>query len=147
MPADLPDFALRPASAADFAFAWRLYREVMQLLTEELLAWRELRQKAAVKEALADGGSAIITVQGAEVGWLLARHSAEEVYLAHICILPAWQNRGIGSAIMAQLKARAGQRPLALDVMTNNPARAFYERCGFRVAGRSLYKVKLRWTA
>ena len=149
MPAGAPTFDLRPAGAADFAFAWRVYREVMQPLTEELLAWRELRQKAAVKEALADGGSAIIVVPGAEAGWLQARDTAQEVSLAHIYILPAWQNRGIGSAIFQQLeeRARQAQKTLALDVMTNNPARAFYERRGFRVVGRSLYKIKMRWPA
>jgi ribosomal protein S18 acetylase RimI-like enzyme len=147
MPRDLPDFGFRPANAADFAFAWQVYRDVMKPLTEALLPWREARQKAVVAAALAEDGSALIVVETKEAGWLLVRETRDEIYLGHLYLLPAWQSRGIGSAILAQLKERARQArlPLALDVMTNNPARAFYEHRGFHVAGASKTKVKLRW--
>ena len=59
MPTDLPNFDLRPANAADLAFAWQVYRDVMKPLTEALLPWREARQKAVVAEALAEDGNAL----------------------------------------------------------------------------------------
>jgi hypothetical protein len=63
MPRDLPDFSFRPARAADLAFAWQVYRDVMKPLTEALLPWREARQKAVVAAALAEDGSALIVVE------------------------------------------------------------------------------------
>lgn len=53
-------------------------------------------------------------------------------------LLPADQNRGIGTALIEQLKQEAGaqQLPLFLSVEKDSPrAQRLYERLGFRVAG------------
>lgn len=55
-------------------------------------------------------------------------------YYPHLLVLPAYQHRGIGRAILDRLRARyAGFHQ---QVLIADPAAAvFYERCGFQRAG------------
>lgn len=53
--------------------------------------------------------------------------------LSQLYVAPAWQGRGIGSALLAAARAEA-QEPLRLWVFARNArARAFYARAGFEV--------------
>ena len=56
-------------------------------------------------------------------GFAVERHPAAD-YLADILLLPAYQRRGIGSAVIGALAATARARgvPLALQVLDTNPA-------------------------
>ncbi|MFE4449365.1 GNAT family N-acetyltransferase [Streptomyces sp. NPDC056796] len=57
----------------------------------------------------------------------------------HIDLLPPWQRRGHGRALMAAFLdalRRKGVRAVHLSMLTaNTPARAFYDRLGFQVIG------------
>lgn len=55
-----------------------------------------------------------------------------------IALEPAFQHRGWGGPLMLDALAAAraaGYRQVALTVHPQNPARALYERCGFRTIG------------
>jgi ribosomal protein S18 acetylase RimI-like enzyme len=141
-------FQLRPACSADFRFAWSLYRDLMKPLTEELLGrWNETGQKSLIELALTQEGTSIIVIDGSDVGWLHVGDSSDAIYLGQLYLAPELQNRGIGTAIVTELrdKARTAGKALTLDVMKNNRARFFYERLGFQVIGQSEHKLKMRW--
>ena len=143
-------FQLRPACSVDFRFAWSLYRDLMKPLTVELLGrWNEPGQKRVVELALTQEGTSIIVIDGSDVGWLQVGESSDAIYLGQLYLAPELQNRGIGTAIVTELrdKARQAGKALTLDVMKNNRARFFYERLGFQVIGQSEYKLKMRWLA
>jgi ribosomal protein S18 acetylase RimI-like enzyme len=56
--------------------------------------------------------------------------------VAEIHVTPAFRGRGLGEAILAYAEEdarRGGFREMALSTLTTNPARRFYERCGFQV--------------
>jgi ribosomal protein S18 acetylase RimI-like enzyme len=61
----------------------------------------------------------------------------DEYYLANMAVLPDFQGRGIGSALLARAEQRAQEAGLvkcSLIVDTENPeARRLYERFGYRV--------------
>ncbi|WP_094096293.1 GNAT family N-acetyltransferase [Paenibacillus physcomitrellae] len=65
--------------------------------------------------------------------------SNRHVYEINIAIHPEFQHRGIGMKLMEAMKEQAkadGVRKLSLRVLsTNQAAKAFYERCSFRVQG------------
>ena len=67
----------------------------------------------------------------------------DEYYLANMAVLPEFQGRGIGSALMAdaeQKARRAGLKKCSLIVDLENPsARRLYERCGYRVIFSKTY--------
>jgi ribosomal protein S18 acetylase RimI-like enzyme len=140
-------FRLRPAASEDFRFAWSLYRELMKPLTEEFMEWNEPRQEHVVELALAHKGTSIIVIDGLDTGWLQVSESPDSIYLGQLYLAPSLQNRGIGTAIVSELrdKARQAGKTLTLDVMKNNRARLLYERLGFRLIGESEYKLKMRW--
>jgi ribosomal protein S18 acetylase RimI-like enzyme len=148
MPADPPRFELRPPRDSDFQFCWSLYKELMESLTIELLGrWNEAGQRGVVERSLNDSGTSIIVSGDTEVGWLLTWDAADEIYLGQLYIVSAMQNRGLGTAIVQQLCARASRegKAVALEVMKNNRARLFYERLGFVRVGESEYKLNMRW--
>jgi ribosomal protein S18 acetylase RimI-like enzyme len=141
-------FQLRPAASEDFPFAWSLYRDLMKPLTAELLgSWNEPGQQSVVEAALKHEGTSIIVVDGSDAGWLHVIEAADSIYLGQLYLAPSLQNRGIGTAILRELrdKARQAAKALTLDVMKNNRARSLYKRLGFKVVGDSKYKLKMRW--
>ena len=141
-------FRLRPARSEDFQFAWSLYQDLMKALTEELLGrWNEPGPRRVVELALVDEGTFIIVTDGLDSGWMHVGESPDSVYLGQLYLAPSLQNRGLGTAVMKELKDRAAQagKALTLDVMKNNRARSLYERLGFRVVGESEYKLNMRW--
>jgi ribosomal protein S18 acetylase RimI-like enzyme len=140
-------FQLRPAGSEDFQFVWSLYRDLMKPLTVELLEWNEPGQKRVVELALTQKGTSIIVIDGLDAGWLQVDESPGSIYLRQLYLAPSLQNRGIGTAIVRELRDKAWQagKALTLDVMKNNRARLLYERLGFRVIGESEYKLKIRW--
>ncbi len=138
---------LRPSTAKDFDFAWGLYRDLMKPLAEELMEWKEERQKVVVEREVVSGRASIIVAGGREVGWLYVREEANEIELCQLYIVPAQQNCGIGTEIMRRLmgEARRKSKPLILEVMKNNRACALYKRLGFIPTGKSKYKLQMAW--
>ncbi len=56
------------------------------------------------------------------------------VYYPHLLVLPEYQRRGIGRAILDRLRSRYAK--LHQQVLIADPAAAvFYQRCGFQRAG------------
>ncbi len=60
----------------------------------------------------------------------------KDVFLSSILLVPAFQNRGIGTRLITELVATS-QKPVRLQVLQVNPARRLYEKLGFVVYGRT----------
>jgi ribosomal protein S18 acetylase RimI-like enzyme len=74
--------------------------------------------------------------------------TADCIELSGIQLLPGVQRRGIGTAVIEDLKAQATAAgiPLDLDVEKDNPdARKLYERLGFVQVSETETECKLRW--
>jgi len=144
-----PSYELRPAGTGDIEFAWRLYEQLMRSRTEALMPWRAERQREVVASALKSGGMQMILAEGRVCGWLHVQERADGVELHQIYLVPARQRRGIGTAILKSLQARAAAlgRPVHLNVLVNNPARRLYERLGFRVERSDPIKHYMAWTS
>jgi ribosomal protein S18 acetylase RimI-like enzyme len=141
-------FNRRPAGPKDRPFAERLYLEVMRPLLEELGEWDE----AALVQHFRKGyrrEEVSLVVQGrSRIGWLQVTEQPDSLMLSQIHLVRNARNRGIGSALLRDLMARADRerRPVMLWVVKNNPARQLYERLGFRVVGAESYKLRMEWT-
>jgi len=91
-------------------------------------------------EALSRLTSSIVLCTGAQAGYLALDETGRALYVQSLFLLPSYQNRGIGAAILADLidVARAARKPLRLRVLpVNAAARRFYERLGLRVVDDS----------
>jgi ribosomal protein S18 acetylase RimI-like enzyme len=88
----------------------------------------------------------IITVDGVDVGWIQVAESPTEIRLQQFFISPDQQRAGIGTDVLRKLLAtwRAAEKPVALNVLKNNPARRLYERVGFSVVGEAGVKYEMK---
>ena len=113
--------------------------------------WREGFGEWTLAHVL--GGSAgsttsVIEVEDERVGRLRVGRGAGRVEVCGIQLRPGIQRRGVGTAIIEDLKAEAAAAgiPLDLAVEKDNPgARRLYDRLGFVQVGETDQECKLRW--
>jgi GNAT superfamily N-acetyltransferase len=143
-----PEWRLRPALPEDRDFLLRLHHEAFRESVEALWGWDDADQERIFDEHLARPVERqVIQVGDEDVGELSVEERADEVFLASILVLAAWQGRGIGGSVLDWLLARAAAegKPLTLRVIVTNPrARRLYERKGFRVTRTTETHVYMR---
>ena len=150
---------LRPATPADAAFLFRLYAESR---TDEmkLTGWPRARQQIFLRDQFAARGahytaafpeahSSIVLWRGRPAGQLTVNRTDDEIRLADIALAPECRGRGLGRRLMLTLidEARAGKKPLRLQVAKNNPARQLYLRLGFAPIGETGFHLQMEWRA
>jgi ribosomal protein S18 acetylase RimI-like enzyme len=96
-----------------------------------------------------DGTFLLIQNRMDPIGRLYLDLNSSSLRLIDVTLLPVWQGRGIGSAILRGLQDLAAAQPggrvdLAVDPM-NPRARALYERHGFRVEQVGPSRLFMRW--
>jgi GNAT superfamily N-acetyltransferase len=140
-------FELRPAGKADFDFCWPIYRDALQPLMEAPTEWREPEQHRIVERALADAGSSILRLEGADAGWLHMQENNQVIQLRQFLVLPAMRNRGLGGSFLTWMKQRADRKrkDLTVEVMTSSPARRLLERLDFKPVPGSGATVTMRY--
>jgi GNAT superfamily N-acetyltransferase len=135
---------LRPVATEDDAFLLSVYDSSR---AEELaqVEWQEGQREAFVKwqfdlqrrEYDARYTAAeydVILVDDQPAGRIWIGRDAEEIHLLDIVVLPEFQNRGVGRALLLSLIDEAKQSGKALRhtvFVMNNDALRFYERLGF----------------
>jgi ribosomal protein S18 acetylase RimI-like enzyme len=140
-------WTLRPATPDDRDFVVETNRAAMGPYLEAAFGWDETEVNAYLDEHFDASGGQVIQVDGVDVGELLVDERPEAITLVRIALLPEWQGRGIGSAIVRMLgeRARAEDRALVLRVFKSNPRAArLYESLGFVQTGESETDVLMR---
>ena len=137
---------LRRATEEHYQFALELYLSTMRPYTEELMVWDEAKQRGSFAAQWRLEEVRIITVDGVDVGWIQVAESPTEIRLQQFFISPDQQRAGIGTDVLRKLLAtwRAAEKPVALNVLKNNPARRLYERVGFSVVGEAGVKYEMK---
>lgn len=130
------DVSLRPATASDCEFAFRVWKAAMERYVEATWGWDESSQRQRQQEEFTAAAYQVIEVAGQPVGTLIAERRPDAIYLSGLYILPEHQGQGYGSQIIASLlsEARRDGLPIRLRVLWVNPgAQRLYERTGFVV--------------
>lgn len=92
--------------------------------------WNELAETATRHYVVAVDGPDLLGYAGLAV-------VGDEAHVLTIGVTGAAQGRGIGTALLRDLLAAAGDRTVYLDVrVDNDPAQRLYERHGFVPVGR-----------
>jgi ribosomal protein S18 acetylase RimI-like enzyme len=135
----------RLAHPEDFNYCTRLYFAGMKAIINELslkvdTQFNSLRQRWNVTQVR------IITLNGADVGWVQSFVDDGALYLGQLFVDGPFQNRGIGTEAVKVLIEEAAQSGVALTlgVVKTNPALRLYERLGFRVTHDDEYKFYMR---
>jgi GNAT superfamily N-acetyltransferase len=137
--------AFRPAGPDDFDYCERLYFAEMEQINRELKLDRNL-QRASFRHQWRVSEVRIITLDGADIGWLQSRTQDGAFFLAQLFVKAPLQRRGIGTAVMHRLidEATGAGRAMTLGVVKINPAKRLYERLGFRTAHEDARKFYMR---
>ncbi len=136
---------LRPAHLSDLPFLVELRR----------LSMGPHRLAAGIHDTDADLESKvlegfdvarIIHCEQKPIGLFKAHREGPTWALSQIQLLPAWQGRGIGTYLIAELVKEAALKgaSVELSVLKASPARRLYERMGFRLVGEGDRGVRLR---
>lgn len=136
---------LRPVAESDNDFLLSLYGstradELAQVewpegQKEMFLRWQFDLQRREYDTRFPDAEYRLITVDQQPAGRIWVGADNEQIRLLDIALLPEFQNRGVGTALLQRLKARAENEDKALRHMVfvlNNNADRFYERLGFK---------------
>lgn len=139
------EIVLRPAVAEDFEYCKRLYFSEMDWIIEELSLDRG-RQAATLRQEWIPEEVRIITLDGADVGWLQCISSSEGLFLMQIFVDGPFQNQGVGTEVMNRLISEAAQanQPMILAVAKINPALRLYQRLGFQTVLEDERKYYMR---
>lgn len=90
--------------------------------------------------------SSIIEVGGLPIGRVLLAGIGGGYVLVDIALLPDFQNRGYGTALLKDVQARiAPGECLCLTVCKDNPAQNLYLQLGFKVISETELYLMMEW--
>jgi len=147
MGVEVPAIRLRPATAADYDFTRRVHHGGMRWIAERLFGpWNDDAQDKKFRQQFVLADVRIVALGTETVGYLQLEVGADELFLRELHIGAAFQNRGIGTDVLRLVLAEAERhgKPVIVAVVKFNPARALYERCGFRTFREDEYKFYMR---
>jgi ribosomal protein S18 acetylase RimI-like enzyme len=132
-------YDLRAATGEDRAFLYRLHVAALKEYVERTWGWDDADQAARFERRFDPQAYQVVVVGGRDIGAIQVERRDREIALNNIQVLPAFQGRGIGTAVICDLQAEARARGavLSLQVLKVNPARKLYERLGFVVVGET----------
>lgn len=109
------------------------------------MVWDDAKQRAAFADQRKIEDVRIVVFEDHDVGWMQASETDSEIFLQQLFVEPAYQRKGIGSAVLSILldRSRKAGKPIVLTVLKNNPARSLYERFGFKVVGEAGVKLRM----
>jgi GNAT superfamily N-acetyltransferase len=134
---------LRPARKDEEAFLFQVYASTraaemawLDWAPEQKDAFLQMQSTAQLKHYRLNYPKAeyqIIEQNGVAVGRLIVDRSKNPILLMDIALLPEYQEKGVGTALIQDLMAEAASRnwSLCLHVETFNPAMQLYSRLGF----------------
>lgn len=140
------NWELCDVSNADREFLFELHRLALGPYIAETWGWDENWQRDHFDRAFPTANWKLLVVDGCRVGAVRTSDTDGELYLEDILILPGFQRRGLGSAVILSLlgEAASSGRTVGLQVLKVNPAIHLYARLGFVVIGEDDVHVRMR---
>lgn len=122
----------------------------MREVIEQTWGWNEDWQRRDFDRRFDEYDVSIIEREDRAVAGLMLETKADSLYIHELQVLPEYQGRGVGTAVVRMVVERAAGlgRDVTLSVVRANPrAKQLYERLGFRVTGVEEPCFRMRKTA
>lgn len=149
---------LRPEQPADEPFAFGLFtggRPDLEWITGAGKDWksdflaRQFRfEQEQLRKDYPDAEYSIILLAGNPAGRLYLHRGEKEYRILVITLVPEYRGQGIGGSLIKNIlrEALTAGKPVRLQAAWyNHPARALYERMGFRVAEDTGVYCEMLW--
>ncbi len=131
--------SLSPAKDSDRDWVWETKKRCFSGYVKQAYGvWDDESQTSRFHATYDPQEVWILKLSESVIGYVSYACNDEEFRLFNIMILPEFQNRGLGSAVIRKCLKEAGSKgvPLRLQVLKVNPARRLYERLGLTVTGQ-----------
>jgi len=139
-------YNFRSINENDYEFIYQVKKEAYQKYVEQYFgSWVEEQQRAYFKTFMetCKEGTFVITLDGHNIGFYNGIVTDDAYEIGNICIIPEYQNRGIGTAILKELLSKNTDRTISLQYFKSNPVGRLYERLGFRRSGETAYHFQM----
>ena len=136
----MQNLQLRPATISDSEFAYQTTKAAFREYAEKVWGWDEDEQRKLHQRRFAVHDFRVIQIAGTDIGIMAMERQQNCISLHQLFILPEYQGKGIGEAVMKLIinEAAEAKLPMRLQVLkVNNRAFKFYERLGFKRTGES----------
>jgi ribosomal protein S18 acetylase RimI-like enzyme len=156
-PAKPETFELRPVRATDGEFLFQVYASTR---VEELarVNWSDTQRANFLRSQFAaqtqhyttqypGAEFQVVLVDGQPAGRLYLHRRPGEIRVMDIALLPAFRQRGLGTALLQQVLAEGARthRCVTIHVEIFNPARHWYERLGFQAIAENGVYLLMEW--
>ena len=136
---DVPNLELKlykNGNQEEIKFIYNLKKEVYQKYVEKIYGeWNEENQKKLFNKFMKENSKNIelIYLKDKLVGFYNGKLKDDKSYeIGNICIIPEYQNRGIGTAVLKEVLFENKDKEIILQCFKENPASKLYERMGFK---------------
>ena len=136
VPMSLAQLARRPATAADFEVTLAIKKQALGPYIEQVWGWEDEFQRAFHSENFQPDSTTLFLYEGREIGLLESAQQPDSLFIQSLLIIPEFQGKGIGTALLKQLikKALVMNKLVRLDVLhVNKSALKLYQRLGFTI--------------
>lgn len=135
----MKNYTLVQATKANFDILLHLRLMTMPVHLEKAGLFLSVDEhKARVKEEYTS--SFIIHSEVQIVGMIKYKELADNIQIMQLQIFPAFQNQGIGRAVLMQIMQNRPGKCIKLTVLKDNPAKHLYQRLGFTITGEDEYE-------
>jgi ribosomal protein S18 acetylase RimI-like enzyme len=135
------EYTLRAATAADHDFVHELLVMTSKDYVDQTWGWtdeiRQLVDQDFERWFNPPESGQIVQSEGRDIGYIKVADHEDGILLDMVLIDPTYQNRGLGTALIAPVveEAHARGEAVVLQVLKVNPSKRLYERLGFVVTG------------
>ena len=136
-------FSLRKATTADIDFIFYVRTLTMKSDFEGTFGWKDSEQYERAADEIDQ--AQIIMLHKEQIGVIKILAKENELHLHQMQILPRYQGKGIGTALVQNLLDRADsqQFSVTLFVLKNARAKNLYDRMGFSVIENNAHNFKM----
>jgi GNAT superfamily N-acetyltransferase len=138
-----PAVGYAPVDEDDFDALADLRIESMRESLERVGRFDAERARQRLRAGYQPAHTAGILLEGQRVGFYALRPVQGALSLDHLYILPAYQGRGLGAAVLRHIAALADRQnlPVRLGALRDSASNVFYRRHGYVQTGEDTWDI------
>ena len=139
-------YELRSITENDYDFIYQVKKDAYKKYVEIYYgSWEEKQQRAYFEKFMETykNGASIITLGGIDIGFYNGCMTDNKYEIGNICIIPEYQNRGIGTDILKDILFDNQGKEITIQYFKQNPAVRLYERLGFKHVGETQFHYQM----
>jgi len=129
------NYSLKQANKNNLEFIFNLKKSTLKAHIEKIWGWDDEYQRQVLSTEFIEENNYMIYSDGVIIGVLEINETIDEFHIVELEIVPEYQRKGIGSAILQDIILRMNEKgkKIKLGCFTiNTEALKLYEKNGFR---------------